>query len=144
MSDFIVDSEVEDIARRLVLRFPDILSHVDVDRILCVREISRSQKNQLGACRPVKPPFNLLNPNIIYIIVIYYKAKWDDLLIGQKQLLVLHQLLHIHPEFDGSTVPHDASDWSFILDTFGSNYMERNDVPNLLSNREQEDSGGQA
>jgi predicted metallopeptidase len=131
MADFITDDDVKDIATQLIEKF-DFLSHVDGTRLLYVREISKSQKGQLGACRPVKPPYNLLDPNIMYIVVVYFKAKWDDLTDAQKQLLVMHQLLHISPEFDGNTIPHDASDWSFILDTFGTNYMDNTTVKELL------------
>jgi len=132
MPDYVKDEEVKEIALNLVNKFTDLLGHIKPERLLYAREISRSQKTQYGSCRAVKPPFNLLNPEIMYIISIYFRADWDKLENAQKSLLVMHQLLHIGPEFDGVVLPHDASDWAFIIDHFGTNYLERAEVANIL------------
>ena len=132
-SDYIKDDGVKEMAVGLMQRFADQLKHIDLDRILFVRELNRTQKNSPGSCKPVKPPYNLLNPDILYIISIYFKANWDELPQAQWTFLVLHQLLHISEEFDGSVVPHDSSDWAFIINQFGTDYMERADLPNLLT-----------
>lgn len=133
MSDFVKDDKVRDIAVKLIDKLPDILGHIKPERLLFVREISRGQKVQSGACRAVKTPFNLLDPNIMYIICVYFRSGWDELTEAQKVLVVMHQLLHIGLDFDGAVLQHDASDWSFLLDNFGANYLRRKEVPNLLT-----------
>jgi len=133
MSDFIKCDEVKDMAEALIAKFPDLLGHIKTERLLYAREIGKSQKVQAGSCRAVKMPYNLLNPDIMYIICVYTRAGWDELLESQKALLIMHQLLHIGTDFDGVVLQHDASDWSFLLDNFGSNYLHRKEVANLLT-----------
>ena len=133
MSDFIKDEEVKDIAEALIAKFPDLLGHIKSEKLLYAREIGRSQKVQSGSCRAVKMPYNLLDPNILYIICVYARAGWDELLESQRALLIMHQLLHIGTDFDRVVLQHDASDWTFLLDTFGANYMHRKEVANLLT-----------
>ena len=132
MSDFIIDDEVKTIGLELVEKFPDQLGYIEVDKLLFVREISKSNKKAVGSCKAVKPPYNLLDPNIVYIVVVNFKANCDTLLPPQRSLLVLHQLLHIDPEFDGKLLSHDASDWAFIIDNFGTDYLQNNELPNIL------------
>jgi len=131
VSDYIEDKEVDTIARDLITKYPELLGHIDPDRLLFTREISRSQKSRPGNCRPVKPPFNLLNPDILYIVVVYFKAGWDDKTPAQRTALVAHQLLHISPEFDGSVLQHDVADWSFLIDNLGSDYLSNGQVADL-------------
>lgn len=135
MSDHIKDLEVEAMVMQLLQKYPELLDHIKPDRLLFVREISRSQKTKPGNCLSVKPPYNLLNPQILYIIVIYYKASWDDLNSAHRSALVMHQLLHISSEFDGTLFQHDINDFAFLVDNLGSNYLENGQVGNLL-NRE--------
>lgn len=125
------DVEVEVIARDLIAKYPEMLKHIDPDRLLFVREISRSQKTTPGNCRAVKPPFNLLDPQVMYIIIVYFRAGWDELTLSQRAALTMHQLLHISPEFDGSICQHDISDWAFLVDNLGSDYLENGGVPDL-------------
>ena len=132
MSDYMKDPEVDNITRELIIKYPELLKHIEPDRLLCAREISRSQKKGYGTCRPVKPPYNLLNPNIMYIIVVYHRANWDDLNNAHKAAVVMHQLLHISPEFDGSLVQHDISDFSFLVDNLGSDYLGNGQTGDLL------------
>jgi predicted metallopeptidase len=136
MADFIKDTEVERMARTLIKVWPDALKHVDPDRMLYVREISASQRTTTGACLSVFPPYNLLNPNVVYIVAVYWKASWDNLNEAQRAALVMHQLLHIPPDFGGGVNPHDVQDFQLLVDNFGSDYLLRTDVPNLLEREE--------
>lgn len=131
MSDYIKDNEVESIARDLILKYPEKLRHIDPDRLLYAREISRSQKTRPGNCRSVRAPFNLLDPQILYIVAVYFRAGWDELSSAQQSALVMHQLLHIPEEFDGSLLQHDISDWAFLVDNLGSGYLEGAQIPDL-------------
>lgn len=135
MSDYIQDQEVEEIAKELVSKYPELLDHLELDRLLFAREISRSQKKGHGTCRTVKPPYNLLNPKIMYIIVVYYRAGWDDLNEAHRAAVVMHQLLHISKEFDGLLIQHDINDFAFLVDNLGSDYLTNGQTGNLL-NRE--------
>ena len=133
MADFVKDDAVKGISIKLIEKLPDLLGHIKPGRLLFVREVSSSQKVQSGSCRAVKPPYNLLDPNIMYIICVYFRAGWDSMTEAQQVLLVMHQLMHIGPDFDGVLLQHDASDWSFLLDNFGADYLHRKEVPNLLT-----------
>lgn len=131
MSDYIKDEEVETIVRDLVVKYPELFDHIDPSRLLYAREISRSQKTKPGNCRSVRPPYNLLDPDILYIIVIYFRAGWDELSPAQRSALVMHQLLHISKDFDGATLQHDISDWAFLVDNLGSDYLGNGGIPDL-------------
>ena len=140
MADFIIDEDVQKIGKELVDKFVYQLSYIDIDKLLFVREISKSNKKAVGSCKAVKPPYNLLDPDIMYIIVINFKSDWDNLLPAQQVLLVMHQLLHIDPDFDGKLQSHDASDWAFIIDNFGTDYLHNKELPNLLESEIKEDT----
>jgi predicted metallopeptidase len=136
MSDYIKDEEMEVIVKDLVDRFPEMLGHIKPDRLLYAREISRSQKSLPGNCKPVKPPYNLLNPDVLYIVTVYFRAGWDELTPAQRSALLMHQLLHISPEFDGTVLRHDISDWAFLVDSLGSDYLENDQIPDLREHSE--------
>jgi len=133
MSDYIEDGDVKVVAEDLIVKYPELFNHIDPKRVLFAREISRSQKTKPGGCLSVKPPFNLLNPDVIYIVVVYHKSGWDDLGSAQQTALVMHQLMHIDPNFDGSMCQHDIDDWAFLVDNLGSDYLENNGIPDLRS-----------
>ncbi len=137
MADFIKDLDVEQIGRRLIDVWESLLGHIDPDKILWVRDIGpvtpRSPR-KAGACIRVRPPYSLLDPNVFYIIAVYPKAKWSDMGDRKRAALVMHELLHIPEEFgEGALVDHDIKDFKLLIDTFGSDYLDREDLPDLLA-----------
>ena len=131
MADFIEDDNVKQMGEKLVEVWHDRLGHIDHSKLKWVREISASQRTLPGACLPVYPPYNLLNPDVIYIIAVYYKSDWDNLTDPQRVALVMHQLLHISEKFDGGIVNHDVQDWGILVDSFGADYLSNKDLPDL-------------
>jgi len=132
MADFITDPDVEDICRKLIATWNDILGHIDPDKLLFVREISASQRNQVGALVHIYPPYNLLNPDVKYIVAVYFKGTWDDKNEAQRAALLMHQLLHIPEDFEGAPLQHPVQDFTVLVDNFGSDYLDNPHIPNLI------------
>ena len=136
MADFIRDPDVEQIGRQLIVAWGSILGHIDPDKILWVRDIGpvnpRSPR-KAGSCTRIRPPYTLLDPNVYYIIAVYPTAKWDNMENKKRAALIMHELLHIPEEFgEGALVDHDIKDFKLLVDTFGSDYLSREDLPDLL------------
>lgn len=115
--EFIQDPEVLQMTKELLpgdLAFDD----VEVNRILCVKEISgKMQYRRIADIKPVNPPFNLLNPNILYILCVYSKY-WDHLPVASKKRYIAHQLMHIR-EFNGRLTPHNVEDFQEVIQQYG-------------------------
>jgi len=145
LADFVKCPEVEVIGERLIQVWPSLLGHIDPDRILWARDMGpvdpRGTK-AVGSCIRVIPPYTLLNPDVCYIIAIRPRAKWDEVTRRQQAALVMHELLHIPEEFGvGALRSHDVMDFSILVDTLGSDYFERRDLPDLLAGEALQDVG---
>ena len=135
MSDFVEDVEVREIGQKLIEVWSTLFSHIVPDKILWARDtgpITPRGSRAAGQCIRVRPPYNLLNPNIRYIIAVLPRAKWTDLDDKQKAALIIHELLHIPLEFGEALVDHDVKDFSLLIDSLGSDYLARTDLPNFL------------
>jgi len=136
MADFIEDPEMEEIGKKLIVAWEGLFRHIDASKILWARDIGpvnpRSPK-RAGSCTRVRPPYTLLNPDVFYIIAVHPRAKWEELDSRRRAVLVMHELLHIPEEFGaGALKDHDVKDFKLLVDTLGSDYLERNDLPDLL------------
>jgi len=132
MADIIEDAEVKDLALKLIQKYSSYFKHVDSVKMLFVREISNSQRPDSGSLIWVYPPFNLLNPDIFYILQINWKSNWDQISQAQKVALVMHQLLHIPEDFQSNPMKHSVSDFAILVDNLGSNWQTNDRIPNLI------------
>jgi len=137
VADFIKDPDVENIGHMLIKAWGSLLGHIEPDKILWVRDIGpinpRGSK-KAGSCIRIRPPYNLLDPDVFYIIAVHARAKWDEMDNNKRAALIMHELLHIPEEFgEGALIDHDIKDFKILVDTFGSDYLIREDLPDLLA-----------
>jgi len=115
--DFIIDDEAREIANALKLE-DSSLALVEFDRVLFAKEISgKMQFKRVADVKPVTPPYNLLNPNVLYIVSTYSKY-WDSLSSEEKASAMLHQLYHI-TNFDGTIAHHNVVDFKEVIEQYG-------------------------
>jgi len=117
---------------------PDVLWCVRPETIavMGIENCTRSEKNHtLAKIKPVKGTekaiFQINNIPIRYIIECYW-ADWNLWNNAQRQWIILHELLHVHPEFE-KTIPHDCEDFKIILDRVGVSWMDKKDLPDLMN-----------
>ena len=131
MSDFIKDSEVKSLTEELIKSFPEKLKHIDISRILFIREISAGQRSDHGTLVWIYPPYSLLNPDIRYMVQINWKSDWDTLNKAQKVAIIMHQLLHIPEDFVSGPLKHNVVDFSLLVDALGTNWATNPRIPDL-------------
>ena len=115
--EFIHDPVAHTIVESLIRGTKDFVD-IDTTRLLCTKEISgKMMYRKVADVKPVAPPFNLLNPNIMYILCVYSKY-WDLLSEEDQRRYLYHQLMHIR-EFDGKLATHNVEDFKEVIDTYG-------------------------
>lgn len=114
-------------------------ANLDVDRFAFVVSSRaatehRGMKN-IAKIRNITEPVSLVTP-IRYIIAVYDGAMdWTRLNENQKQLVLLHELMHVdldhefrHPDWDkqraGRLVDHDLNDFRKLINKFGVNWLD--------------------
>lgn len=122
------------IADKVIELHPERFGNIDVSKIACVSIQNKERsdkKSQLWDVKPIKPPTTLFcSKEYIFII---YQQDWDALSAIHRQLLVADCLCSIPPGGGGAITPMDYKDHAIMLRTFGVDYMDRSDVPDILS-----------
>ena len=127
--------EFEDFAKQIVTKYPDVFYDVDVDEVRCVAITNKQRpqtKETLWEVMAVKQPVRMDCKYGWYIVV--HLADWDALEEKQKKLLVADALCSIPTgdEKEGKLNYPDYKDFRIMLQTFGVNYIEKDDVPDIL------------
>lgn len=128
--------ELEDfskIASKLVDRYPEIFADRKIDKIAAVAVLNKDRsekKRQIWEIKPVVPPITLFC-NKEYVVT-FYMNDWMAMNEKYKALAVADVLLSISSEGQGKTVPFDMKDHGTMLRTFGVDYLENPDAPNIL------------
>lgn len=112
----------------LIEIFPDKLSHIRPVRI-GYAAFSKSKSRALAKVYSIKPMYGLFS-NIDYILAVWLE-NWVQETISKKNVLILHELLHIPAEgFDENskqfrkTISHDIQDFEYVLSHFGLQWEE--------------------
>jgi hypothetical protein len=125
--------EFIDIADKVITRYPTEFGNIDVAKIACVGITNKERsekKTQLWEIKPIKPPVNIFCPK--EYIVVFYQKDWDEMSDKHRALIVSDVLCSIPPDGKGNLQSMDYKDHSKMLRTFGVDYMDRNDVPDIL------------
>jgi len=121
------------IADKIIEKYPDKFGDIDASKIACVsiQNKERSEKKmQIWEVKSVKPPISLFSTKD-YIFV-FHQKDWDELADKHRTLIVADCLCSIPPGGGGDVVSMDYKDHSMMLRTLGVDYMQRNDVPDIL------------
>lgn len=131
--------EADEIIKGLCEKQPELLWAVKPNTIIVlgIENSERSEKNKtLAKIIPIKGPekalFQINNIAARYIIQTYW-SDWNLWSMKQKQWILLHELLHCHPDFE-RTIRHDCEDWAILLDKVGVNWTsKRDELPDLMN-----------
>jgi len=128
--------EFAELAKKLIDLYPSVFPDIDADKLAAVQITNKERpekKTQLWELKPVTPPITLFCPKSYFITV--HSSDWDSLNDKHRAALVADVLLSISPEGEGKTVPFDKKDHSIILRTLGVDYMDTDNIPDLLSGK---------
>ncbi len=132
--------EAEEIVKKLCEKYPDVLWAVRNDgsiAVLGIENKERSEKNNtLAKIKAIKGTEKAIyisnNINIRYVLELYW-SDWNMWSPELKQVVLFHELLHVHPELE-RVVRHDLEDWRIVVEKLGVSYLKNNkDLPNLLN-----------
>jgi predicted metallopeptidase len=130
--------EADAIIKGLCEKQPDAMGFVRPETVIVmgIENSERSEKNHtLAKIKPIKGAekaiFQINNIKVRYVIELYW-SDWNAWSMKQKQWILFHELLHVHPDFE-KTIKHDCEDFKIILDKVGVDWTNKKDeLPNLL------------
>lgn len=120
--------EYSDIADKLIDKYPISLGHIELDKVLFLKEIEKSPK-KYAECKAVRPPYDFITEYKFIIIV--YEPNTLGLTDAQKTMLVYHELLHIDVDFY-KIRKHNVEDFRELVSTYGVNWDIDPNLPNIL------------
>ena len=138
-----LDESLRQIARELLIEYPDLVGHIDLQHVVFTRCRASRNIKWLGKCTRVKPPVGLLPyyaaslykktgaMDVVYQIdpedldtkyIISVNESAIEVAGGDTELIervtLLHELMHIDDEMNG-LVKHNIEDFAIILEKFG-------------------------
>ena len=127
--------EFNTIATKIVDKYPEQFYGVELDEIRCVSVVNKERperQEKLWELMPVKYPIRLDCKYGWYVVV--YGSDWSALVDKHKKLLVASILCGIPTgdDSEGKTITFDYKDYATMLRTFGVDYLDSEDVPDIL------------
>ena len=110
-----ISNEYRDIAEQIITKYNTAFGHIDVNSILFLSEDSKSPK-KYADIQLVKSPYTFIT-NYKFIMTVY-EPKVIAMNDAQKNILIMHELMHINDDFDG-LVKHDLEDFSSLISIYG-------------------------
>jgi hypothetical protein len=127
--------EFDDIAERLVKMYPEILEGVDISLISCVAITNKEPKDGKSAWELKAVPYPIrLDCKYDHYLVVNSQI-WNEYDGKHKAMLVFAALCSIDKENPNKTVPFDLRDHSVIVRTVGTDYLVKNDIPDILEKK---------
>jgi predicted metallopeptidase len=113
----ILAPDLEEIAEKLIEKYPETLGHLSVDRISFFWDTESKPKNTLARCTKVSDLMKSTFGNTRDFVIVFYKQKFEDMTPAQLNITIFHELLHCGE--DGDIIEHDVQDFVLIAATFG-------------------------
>jgi len=117
-----------EIAEQLIKKYPKAFEHIDINKILFLRDVEKTPK-KFACVRKVSYPYDFFTEH--KFIMTFYENNMGPLTLAQTHMVVLHELLHINYDFN-KLVKHDVEDFSVIVDKYNSNWTHQPDLPDVL------------
>lgn len=133
---YMPDARMRKLAERVIKAYGDRLDHIDLDRVLFLREITGKESGAAGICRMVATPYRQILCGLgldVEWIIEFYSAATDGKSREWEAILMYHELSHIGP--DGKIVDHDIEDFTSILSTVGIEWVSNNNLPNIFTKK---------
>ena len=126
-------NEWEDIAKKLVDKYPERYGHIDVSRLVAYLI---TNKEPVDKARPYemqtdKLPMRLSN-QFDYFVWFKCREDWEDKPHNIRVALVLSALERIDPDNAFNIMPLDYRDQSVMVKSFGIGWNENSEIPDAL------------
>jgi len=131
--EWVENEEFKQMAAKLVEKYPERFSHIDVDQVIayvCVNKDRPEKQRKPYDMSSATPPESFTNSKTYFVKI--FNDVWERT-EQQKLLLVWSALRRIDDDNPGKLRPWDYSDQEEMVNTFGSHWHERGDLPNILS-----------
>jgi predicted metallopeptidase len=125
--------ECRDIADKLIEKYPVGLGHIELDKILFVKETEKTPKKR-AEIRKVIAPYTIITE--YKFIITYYEAVNIGLTDAQKIMVIYHELLHIDVDF-AKLRRHNVQDFRELVSKYGVNWDIDPNLPNILDDNEE-------
>jgi hypothetical protein len=134
-----INEEFNEMASKLVDKYPDKFLNVEVDKIRCVNITNKERQtkeedttDRIWKIQAVKMPIRLDCPYAWYIIL--HEGDWAELSEKHKLALVA-DVLHGIPvgvDNEGKVEPVDTKGYHSVFKTLGIDFLTDPDIPHLL------------
>lgn len=124
--------EYQDIANKLIDKFPVAFGHIMKDKVLYLKNTDK-KTNKYADCRIVREPYTYMTD--YKFIITFYEVNMLALTEAQKVMVVYHELLHIHEDFD-KLVKHDLEDFLIICQKYSPSWSIDPNLPNILEDED--------
>lgn len=132
LPQWIVCEEFNLMAKQIVAKYPERFSDIDLDQViayLCVNKDRPERSRKPYDIGGILPPESFTNSKNIFVKI--FQDVWERT-HEQKLALVFSALNRIDPESQGKVKPLDYQDQEEMVATFGANWHERGDLPDIL------------
>lgn len=129
-----VVDEFTELAEKIVLKYPNVFSGIEVGKIRCVAITNKDRKpgKEMYAIKGVQMPLAMDIPYRWYVTL--YSSDWEELGQTHKLLLVARILrgVPVDSENEGRVNAPDYKDYDIMVETFGPNYLLKANMKNIL------------
>lgn len=124
--------EYSDIADKIIDKFPVAFGHIEMDKVLFLKETEKSPKKYADV-RKVAAPYTFMTE--YKFIVTFYEPPMMGLGDAQKVMVVYHELLHIDPSFE-KLRKHNMEDFRELVAIYGVNWTIDPNLINIVEDDE--------
>ena len=129
--------EFTDMASQLVEKYPEVFGTLDIETIKCVAITNKERREgkKFYEVKPVPYPIRMDCEYAYYIII--YLNDWAEM-DGKHRAVLVASALHAIPYEDdkeGKVNAPDLKDFGNLLRTFGVDYMDTEDIPDLINDQ---------
>lgn len=83
------------------------LSHIDLDRVACVRSYGSSTKRVLARCHGMSKVLQIAMGTRAFYVLEFLSERFDRLDDSEQEETIIHELMHIPKNFGGGFRHHD-------------------------------------
>jgi predicted metallopeptidase len=124
--------EYREIANKLIDKYPVAYSHIELDKILFLKELDKTPK-KYADIRKVGYVYDFIT-EYKFVMVVYEQviAGFDD---AHKAMLIHHELMHIDESFN-KLRKHNIQDFVEIVAKYGCDWAANPNLPNILEDED--------